>query len=243
MQYLGGKSRLAKKIVKVLQDLAPETLGVVEPFMGGGAVTEQLCKWRPTLASDGFRGLAGMYEAIRAGLRLDPEGVTDEQYQQLRDRALAGDRSPEVVAVGFGLSFGGKWYGGNRRVKHDGSRDSANYFNNWADRFCKLERLWIDECDYADRLAIARPGLLYYCDPPYAGTEGYSTGPFDHGAFYLFCRRCALAGARVFVSEYSMPDGLAVEVASFRKDESLNRGIAGKGSAKYVEDRLFEVLQ
>ena len=36
MRYLGGKSRLAKKIVGVIKARAPETLGVCEPFMGGG---------------------------------------------------------------------------------------------------------------------------------------------------------------------------------------------------------------
>jgi hypothetical protein len=70
MRYLGGKSKLARKIVARVLDLAPETRGFCEPFMGGGAVTLELAKHRPTLAGDGFRGLLNMYQALRQGLLL-----------------------------------------------------------------------------------------------------------------------------------------------------------------------------
>jgi DNA adenine methylase len=238
MQYLGGKSRLARKIVDVLREKAPETIGVIEPFCGGCAVTEHLCAWRPTLAADAFPGLVGMLCAVRQGLRLPVEGVTDEQYAAFKAAAESGDRSPSTVAVGFGLSFGGKWFGGNARcVQGDPKREYARYWNSWADRFSRLQNLTLIEADYRNWTDLARPGVVFYCDPPYWQTEGYETGIFDHFKFDQICWLWRSRGARVFVSEY---DTQWTEVWSHRRNRSISNQ-PGVPSV-YVTDRLFEVL-
>lgn len=62
-----------------------------------------------------------------------------------------------------------------------------------------LERL---EMDYRD---VQLPdGCVVYCDPPYAGTDGYGLheSAFDQEAFWNWARKCERP---LFISEYSAP--------------------------------------
>ena len=62
-----------------------------------------------------------------------------------------------------------------------------------------LERL---EMDYRD---VQLPdGCVVYCDPPYAGTDGYGLhkSAFDQEAFWNWARKCERL---LFISEYSAP--------------------------------------
>ena len=54
-----------------------------------------------------------------------------------------------------------------------------------------------DYCNY-----VYQDGDVVYCDPPYAGTEGYGRG-FDHEAFWQWCRTRDFP---VYVSEYRAPE-------------------------------------
>lgn len=237
MRYLGGKSRLARKIVDVIKQRAPETRGIIEPFCGGAAVTEYLCAWRPTLAADAFPGLAGMLDAVRQGLRLPIEGVTDAQYAALRDAARAGNHDPFTVAVGFGLSFGGRWFGGNARcIPGDPKEDYGRFFNAWADRLTTCSDLTLAEADYQEFADLAEPGTTIYCDPPYRATTGYATGYFDSDKFDQMCWFWRSKGARVFVSEFWTPWAV---VGEFPRQINLDRN---RGSVcKPCIDRLYEV--
>jgi site-specific DNA-adenine methylase len=50
MQYLGGKSRLAKKIVAILENLRTPGQVYLEPFIGGGSVFSLMSD--PKIGSD-----------------------------------------------------------------------------------------------------------------------------------------------------------------------------------------------
>ena len=65
-----------------------------------------------------------------------------------------------------------------------------------------LERLERLEMDYRD---VQLPdGCVVYCDPPYAGTNGYGLhkSAFDQEAFWNWARKCERL---LFISEYSAP--------------------------------------
>ena len=65
-----------------------------------------------------------------------------------------------------------------------------------------LERLQRLEMDYRD---VQLPdGCVVYCDPPYAGTNGYGLhkSAFDQEAFWNWARKCERL---LFISEYSAP--------------------------------------
>jgi hypothetical protein len=102
----------------------------------------------------------------------------------------------------------------------------------------RLERLQSDEAggepitstseDY--RNYEYREGDIVYCDPPYAGTEGYGC-EFDHDAFWEWARTRTYP---VYVSEYQAPDDF-IPVWEKKKRSLLN----GKNLSKPVVEKIF----
>ena len=69
----------------------------------------------------------------------------------------------------------------------------------------RLERLQSLECLEMDYRDVQLPdGCVVYCDPPYAGTDGYGLhkSAFDQEAFWNWARKCERL---LFISEYSAP--------------------------------------
>ncbi len=82
-----------------------------------------------------------------------------------------------------------------------------------------------------------RAGLLLYCDPPYAGTQGYSgVASFDQEAFRARCLAWAGAGSIVYISEYSSPIGSLVWERA-----STGTITAGSGAGKKIVERLYRL--
>jgi hypothetical protein len=74
--------------------------------------------------------------------------------------------------------------------------------------------------------------MLVYCDPPYRETEGYSTGSFDHDAFWETMRQWSRDNC-VFVSEENAPKDFRV-VWRRKKRRTLD-----KGDRFYKEEKLY----
>lgn len=93
-----------------------------------------------------------------------------------------------------------------------------------------LERLERLEMDYRD---VQLPdGCVVYCDPPYAGTDGYGLhkSAFDQEAFWNWARKCERL---LFISEYSAPvDFVPIE-------EVPHRSRLSSTTNKSVTERLF----
>lgn len=64
-----------------------------------------------------------------------------------------------------------------------------------------LENIYSDNMDYCKY--EYRAGDVVYCDPPYDGTDGYGSSPFDSSAFWEWCRSRSYP---VYVSEYKAPE-------------------------------------
>lgn len=75
-----------------------------------------------------------------------------------------------------------------------------------------------------------REGDVVYCDPPYAGTEGYG-GEFDHDAFWEWARTRTYP---VYVSEYRAPDDF-IPVLEKKKRSLLSQD----NLSKPVIEKLF----
>lgn len=229
MQYLGGKTRIAKEIAAIVN---AERRGRAfwDPFCGGLSVSVQLAKGGPGIVSDACAPLISMYQAVRAGW-VPPAIVSEDDYRACR--ALS-DVDPRKAFAGFGCSFGGKWFGGYAR----GSGDYAGQSKRALERDipalagCAIERL--------DFLAInpwATADLVIYCDPPYAGTTGYGgVPPFDHALFWSRVQGWESRGVPVFVSEYACP--LPHRVLR-EKVHPLH--VAGGGRAGARTERLFRL--
>jgi len=193
MMYLGGKSRLAKPIAEFLESVRCG-MPYFEPFVGGGWVLQEMSGVRE--ACDAHPALIAMYQALQKGW-LPPERITEEEYAAAR---TLPDSDPLKAFVGFGCSFGGKWFGGY-------ARGGVCSYAATTRRSLLRQLPKIKDVRFHDARSYAtfNPHMrLIYCDPPYAGTTGYSQGAFDSAAFWNCVREWSL-GNLVVVSEYAAP--------------------------------------
>lgn len=241
MRYLGGKSKLASRIVDKLPLASSDV--VWEPFMGGAAVTTELLRRKTSdqtlVCTDNHVALVHLWQRVKAGWEpADLGGVplSDELYAEAR--ALP-DTDPYKAFIGFGCSFGGKWFGGNAKsAGRNHYAESRRNLLNTAEFLRSANNVQISIASFFDVLPVAlKSRLLIYCDPPYADTEGYTTGDFDSSAFWCTCVSWARLGARVFVSEFFCPVKHSELLSISRKiTVAIGTGAATKA------DKLFEVL-
>ena len=226
MRYLGGKSRLRKKIAAVLHPLLTEGQFYYEPVCGACPVAPLIVARRRIL-SDAHAGLVAMWSAMQKGF-VPPSDVSEDTYAA----AKRGELSPELTAfIGFGCSFGGKYFGGYARAAG----------RNWADesrRACIRKAAAMSDAEFSNvsYLGVVPPsGSVVYCDPPYDGTEGYAgTPPFDSAEFWNWVRQRS-ASCRVIVSEYKAPPDFDC-IAEFSVMTGRDAG-GGKKSPRI--ERLF----
>ena len=196
MRYLGGKSRLGKQIAYVINSIIEPEQPYWEPFCGSCWVMMHV-RASNRYASDGHYELIKMWQALQGGW-IPPSVVTEQEYQA----AKAGEGEPHLRGfIGFGCSFGGKWFAGYARgnVYPEGCGRSA----------VRKMRTMHDVSFYFADYTVPDLGdnLLIYADPPYAGTEGYNglPFPFDTVYFWQVARRWINKGHTVIVSEYQAP--------------------------------------
>jgi DNA adenine methylase len=238
---MGGKSRIAKKIREHL--VSHGATRYVEPFVGGGAMLTAVAgDFSEILAADAHTDLIGMYRAIQDGTFTPPENVTEEEYRALKD----SDPSPLRTFAAFGASFGGKEWGGYARMttttrngKPRSPEDKPNQSRNSLIKSAKAG-MFGDHVEFraVSVFSLTLPDDLtdtvIYCDPPYEGTTGYKTGPFDTAKAWDLYRSWADRGAHVYVSEYSGPDDLVV-------DELRPQARMKEASSSRVIERLFYI--
>lgn len=136
MQYQGGKSRIAKPISEVIinevsrwkvkdsdfdcgsnrERERESNQTFVSLFCGSCAVEAKLASLFDTvICNDNHYYLIELYKALQNGYS-PPRFITEEEYQKVRQNIK--EYSPEYVGfVGFGSSFGGKWFGGYGKSK------------------------------------------------------------------------------------------------------------------------------
>jgi DNA adenine methylase len=202
---------------------------VWDAFCGGLSISAELSLRGPTITTDANRALISLYQAVARGWD-PPETVTEEQYKLGKELP---DTDPMKAFLGFGCSFGGKWFGGFARSKDpkDGrsKRGYASQARNGLIRdvgaiiaaggitmHCNFLEIEPDPEDADD--------LVLYLDPPYHDTTGYgATGKFNHPKFYERVRQWA-ALTDVFVSEYQLPVDCP-PVMEFTHDMSVAGGV------------------
>lgn len=234
MQYMGGKARIARRVVQAIMEDTDARADWWEPFVGGGNVMEHAAPhFRRCVGTDIHLDLIMMWEHVTAGGLL-PEFVTREEYQALRHAEPSWRRG----YAGFAASFGGKWFGGYGVSPRDGElcRASFRTVNRQAGVFAKHG---VRFAHGSYDLFTPPVGTVIYCDPPYAGTTAYaSTGSFDYRKFYTKLREWAQDRC-VYLSEYAVPDDVPVKIIWERE----KRNVLEKGDNQRVAvERLFRVL-
>ena len=210
MQYLGGKSRIAKQISKILNENKRETF--VSLFCGACSI-ESLVEIENKILNDQHSYLIAMLQDLQNG-RLFPEEITEDQYRQIKDK-LDEDKGLSGF-VGFGCSFGGKWWGGYARQKK-GLNYALTAKRSLSKKLDGIKSAKIYNRDY--RSVEVPDNSLVYCDPPYKGTTAYSNSKeFDHEEFWNYCRELSKNNL-VFISEISAPEDF---IAVWSKDFTRN---------------------
>jgi len=193
MQYVGGKHRIRKELTSYLESVRNGRT-FVEPFCGGANITAEMSGVR--IASDLCADVVMLWGAASQGWE-PPTAVTEEEYKAARFAPSSAYRG----FVGFGCSFGGKFFGGYAR---SGMRNYAmNAHNSILKKANALRGVHFSCGPYS---SLAPKNSLVYCDPPYANTtQGYSSSSFDSKAFWDTMRLWASRGNTVLVSEYTAP--------------------------------------
>lgn len=230
MQYMGGKSRCAKWLREHITPLAVGCHTYLEPFLGGAnsfVALSSLCPTRYT--SDADENVVVLWKAVSRGWH-PPNAISRERYVELRTQVYP---SPLKSFVGFGCSFGGKWFGG-----YAANARGRNYCGTAARSIEAARGVFAGTevllASYEEWGVDVGPGWLVYCDPPYQGTQGYGRG-FDSPRFWAVMRAWASRGAVVVVSEYAAPDDFTLVA-----DKVSQRSLSAQGSNRqYTVERLW----
>lgn len=220
MRYQGGKSRIATAIAEVINAIHGREIpdcttnrGIFDPHSGGGrtsfvslfcgscAVESKVTGFDQVILNDRHPYLVALMRNVQAGWN-PPENVSEDEYRFLRNNK---DLFPALTGfVGFGCSFGGKWFGGYAR-NAGGTNYAAQSKRSLLKDMATLTTARYLNLDY--RAVPIPPGAVVYADPPYAETTGYTGEKFDSAEFWDYARLIAETGHKIFVSEQQAPDG------------------------------------
>jgi len=206
LQYLGGKSKIAKHLLPIILEERKEDKWLIkqwyiEPFVGGCNMIDKVDGRR--MGNDNHHYLISLWNALQEGWK-PPTKISKKEYVSVRENPK--EYADEFVAfVGFLCSFGGKWWGG-----YASNARGQNYADIGSRMLLKQIKLLEGvkfTCKNYWEMDIPDDSLIY-CDPPYQGGEKYKRrkGSFDHDKFWEWCREKSRDGHTVFISEYNAPE-------------------------------------
>ena len=215
LNWVGGKSRLAKKIIERI----PEHTLYIEPFVGAASVFLNKEPARYEVLNDLNGDLIGFYrclqnhpeELIRQIAWLIPSRKMWGEYKsQLNSDGLTdiqrAARFYYVHRLGFGGRVVGKSYGAtpSDRPRFCASQATDN-FRELTKRF---KRVQIENLPYNDLISrYDRQNAFLYIDPPYMGREGfYGKGFFSRADFDILAGLLANIKGKFLLSINDRPE-------------------------------------
>ena len=220
MRYMGGKSRISKQIAEVLNSAIDKDTPFVSLFCGSCAI-ESKVQADIKILNDKHPYLIAMWQALQNGW-MPPDVVTKEEYYRVKANM---DENPALTGfVGFGCSFGGKWWGGYAKDKR-GDDYCGQAKRGLLKDLVGIQSATFTCLDYRD---VEIPdGAVVYCDPPYVNTTGYTVGQFDTNEFWDYMRQLSKR-CDVYISEESAPDDFECiwskeKVRTLEKNDNVGR--------------------
>lgn len=258
LPYKGSKNKIAQWIV----DQLPPAENFYDLFGGGGAVTHCAMlsgKWRYFFLNDIRQGLTECFAMAMNGEYQKPEyrrWISREEFNVIRHGTTHSDcyfsllwsfgsdmesymfdkREEAEKRELYEAMLAGQDVGGKRMQVLERMR-----------RVQGLEALWDhkswffigDKCSDYEVLPIDADSVVY-CDIPYAYRSTFShCKNFDHAGFYKWCAEAPVQrhwhsrNVRLYISEYSMPEGFTA-IAQREKFTS-----SAYKKRKYAMERLF----
>lgn len=234
MKYLGGKHRLGKKISLILKTLCSEEecKTYLEPFVGGYSVGRHMSNYENCIISDLNSDLIALWKAIKNKTFKPPtKKITEAYYNKVKK--LESPHPLKAFVLIFcswnGMENAGlATYNGTNR---DPRKEALNDIKNIAPLLQKNNvKIYNKSYD-----SFNPKNALIYCDPPYLGTAGYSTGDFDHKKFWKKIRQWSDNGNICVISEETAPEDFVVIW-----EQGYARGAGFQGSeTKIAKERLF----
>lgn len=242
--YIGGKRNLARRICALI-DRTPHD-GYAEPFVGMGGIFLRRSS-RPKVESINdisgdvatfFRVLQEHYPYFIDMLRW--RIASRNEFERLKgmdpDRLTDLQRAARFLYLQR-LAFGGKVAGRNFGVdSRQGARfNIAKLEPLLADIHERLSGVIIEQLPFDAFLAkYDRPGMLFYCDPPYFGCEGdYGAGVFSRDDFERLAATIGAARGKVLVSINDTPEVrelfAAFDMIEVQTTYHLQTRMTGKG--------------
>lgn len=210
MRYMGGKGRIAKQLSEVILSDSKDNSGTYwEPFVGGGGMGSRMGNhFEISNYSDIQEDLILMWKALNEGWE-PPTEVSYDLYQELR---YTEEPSALRGLVGFGGSFGGRFFEGYARGGNNADGSPRNHQAESARAVLKdivgMRAKKSTNFSCVDVFSVyPSRGDVVYCDPPYQDTKNYSrTDSFDHVKFWETIQSWSESGSLVYVSEYQAPE-------------------------------------
>lgn len=116
MRYQGGKERISKQVAEVLRGGQNESDTFVSLFCGTCSIESKLNCYSRIICNDIHPYLIAMLKGVRDGY-VFPDMVTEEEWKYRREYK---DEDPVMTGfVGFGCSFGGRFFQGYARDKEN----------------------------------------------------------------------------------------------------------------------------
>ena len=228
MRYMGGKTRIAAPIAKIISTAGGDTF--VSLFCGACSVESKLTGFNRIILNDKHKYLIAMLRGVQAGYEL-PDKVTEQQYKEIR---ADKDRDPVLTGfAGFVCSFGGKFFGGYARDKKYGRNYAEVGKRGLLKTMSTLQKAEILCKDYRD---VPIPsGAVIYADPPYKDATPYGSDKFNYEDFWAYMRLLSEKGHKVYISEQNAPpDFICVWQKPIRRTIDVN-----KNNNFLITEKLF----
>ena len=217
---MGGKSRISKQIAEILNSAINRDTPFVSLFCGSCAI-ESKVQADVKILNDKHPYLIAMWQALQNGWT-PPDVVTKEEYYRVKANM---DENPALTGfVGFGCSFGGKWWGGYAKDKR-GDDYCGQAKRGLLKDLVGIQSATFTCLDYRD--VEIQDGAVVYCDPPYVNTTGYTVGQFNTNEFWDYMRQLSKR-CNVYISEESAPDDFECiwskeKVRTLEKSDNVGR--------------------
>ena len=216
MKYMGSKSRIAKDIVPILQDIINKNniTTYIEPFVGGANIIDKItCEERH--GSDSNKYLVSLLQRVQNKEELLDE-VTRELYTDVRSNQNTDKYDDWVVGnVGFLASFNGRWFdGGYAQTGVEKTKNGSRIRNYYEESKNNIQTQALQE-NFTNIIFSINDYLfwdnklsncLIYCDPPYANVKQYQNSIlFDYEKFWETMRSWSKDNI-VIISEQNAPE-------------------------------------
>lgn len=245
--YLGGKSRLAARIIERIRSIPHANY--VEPFVGmGGVFFRRPFTAKCEVINDLNRDVSNLFRILQHHyvplmdmlrwqltsrdqferlLKAEPDSLTDlhraARFLYLQKTAFGG----KVRRPGFGVSLGPARF------------DVQTLGSALTDVHQRLSRVVIECLPYSEILTrYDRPDTLFYLDPPYWGCERDYGAPFARSDFENLARLLASVKGRFILSLNDRPEVretfAAFQIESIETSYSVASSSSGRGKVGEV---------